>query len=141
MKSATLGAARLSPRGGGGAPSGWASLWECRAARSRQARPEEAQGGELGRCQGGHFERDAAHQLRVQLGRGIEAKARADVLVLEVAIDGLGQPYDTRLEPDRREVLGDQRGVCVRVISTDDDQTVEPLLVRVRVWGLGQGQG
>ena len=36
-------AARSSPRGGGGAPSGWASLWECRAALSRQARPEEPQ--------------------------------------------------------------------------------------------------
>ena len=28
----------------GGAPSSWASPWECRAARGRQARPEEAQG-------------------------------------------------------------------------------------------------
>ena len=44
-----LEAARSSPRGGGGAPSGWASLWECRAARGRQARAEEAQGGEPGR--------------------------------------------------------------------------------------------
>ena len=43
-KSATLEAARLSPRGRGGAPSGRASLWECRAARSRQRRAEEAQG-------------------------------------------------------------------------------------------------
>ena len=43
VKSATLGAARSSTRGGGWAPSGWASLWECRAAQSRQARPEEAQ--------------------------------------------------------------------------------------------------
>ena len=32
VESATLEAARLRPRGGGWAPSGWASLWECRAA-------------------------------------------------------------------------------------------------------------
>ena len=51
VKSATLEAARLSPRGGGGAPSGRASPWECRAAQSRQARPEEAQGERLvGHC-------------------------------------------------------------------------------------------
>ena len=43
MKSATLEAASSATRGGGGAPSGWASLWECRAAQSHQARPEEVQ--------------------------------------------------------------------------------------------------
>ena len=43
VKSASLEAARSSPRGGGGAPSGWASLWEYHAAQSRQARPEEPQ--------------------------------------------------------------------------------------------------
>ena len=43
----------MSPRGGGGAPSGWASLWECRAAQSRQARAEEAQGASWGTAKGG----------------------------------------------------------------------------------------
>ena len=46
MGSAALEAARSSSRGSGGAPSGPAPLppWEeCRAAWSRQARPEEAQ--------------------------------------------------------------------------------------------------
>eukprot|EP00964_Phaeocystis_antarctica_P001686 scaffold881_cov65-Phaeocystis_antarctica.AAC.3 len=44
VQSATLEAASSSSRGSGWAPSGPASpLWECRAARSRQARPEEAQ--------------------------------------------------------------------------------------------------
>ena len=32
VKSASLEATRLSPRGGGGAPCGWASFWEYRAA-------------------------------------------------------------------------------------------------------------
>ena len=42
-KSATLEAASSSTRGSGWAPTGPASSWECRAAQSRQARPEEAQ--------------------------------------------------------------------------------------------------
>eukprot|EP00964_Phaeocystis_antarctica_P036641 scaffold20931_cov54-Phaeocystis_antarctica.AAC.5 len=36
-------AASSSTRGSGWAPGGWASPWECQAAQSRQARPEEAQ--------------------------------------------------------------------------------------------------
>ena len=44
VKWPTLEAASSSPRGGGWAPSGWVSLSEYRAAQSRQARPEEAQG-------------------------------------------------------------------------------------------------
>ena len=43
----------MSPRGGGGAPSGWASLWEYRAAQSRQARAEEAQGASWGTAKAG----------------------------------------------------------------------------------------
>ena len=42
VKSAALEAARSSTRGSGWAPSGSASVWECRAAWSRQARPGEA---------------------------------------------------------------------------------------------------
>eukprot|EP00964_Phaeocystis_antarctica_P153135 scaffold121271_cov51-Phaeocystis_antarctica.AAC.2 len=42
VKSAALEAAGSSIRGGGGAPGGPASSWECRAAQSRQVRPEEA---------------------------------------------------------------------------------------------------
>jgi hypothetical protein len=37
------GGCSSSSRGSGWAPSGPASPWECRAARSHQARPEEAQ--------------------------------------------------------------------------------------------------
>ena len=52
VESATLEAARSSTRGGGWGPSGWASLWEYRAAQSRQARPEEAQGASWGTAKG-----------------------------------------------------------------------------------------
>ena len=41
-----------APRGEDGAPSGWASLWECRAAQSRQARAEEAQEASWGIAKG-----------------------------------------------------------------------------------------
>eukprot|EP00964_Phaeocystis_antarctica_P083851 scaffold52787_cov60-Phaeocystis_antarctica.AAC.2 len=43
VKSAALEAASSSTRGGGWASSGLDSSWECRAAQSHQARPEEAQ--------------------------------------------------------------------------------------------------
>ena len=43
MKSAALEAANSSTRGSGRAPGGPAFSWECRAAQSHQARPEEAQ--------------------------------------------------------------------------------------------------
>ena len=40
---AALEAASSSTRGSGWGPKGLASLWEYRAAQSRQARPQEAQ--------------------------------------------------------------------------------------------------
>ena len=52
VELASLEAARLSPRGRGGAPSGWASIWECRTAQRRQARSEEAQGASSGTAKG-----------------------------------------------------------------------------------------
>ena len=52
VKSAALEAASASTRGSGWAPSGSASPWECRAARSRQARPEEAQEPSWGAAKG-----------------------------------------------------------------------------------------
>eukprot|EP00964_Phaeocystis_antarctica_P009505 scaffold5152_cov56-Phaeocystis_antarctica.AAC.1 len=51
-ESAALEAARPSTKGGGWAPSGWASPWERRAAQSRQARPEEAQAPGWGTAKG-----------------------------------------------------------------------------------------
>ena len=52
VKSAALEAASSSNRGSGWAPSGSASPWECRAAQSRQARPEEAQEPSWGTAKG-----------------------------------------------------------------------------------------
>ena len=48
--------ARSSTRGTGWAPSGWASPWECRAAQSRQARPQEVQEPSWGTAKGWHLD-------------------------------------------------------------------------------------
>ena len=56
------------PEAVAGRPVAGSSLWEYLAAQSRQARPEEAQGGELGHCQGGHFDHAAWQQARYHLG-------------------------------------------------------------------------
>ena len=50
--SAAWEGAGSSSRGGGWPPGGPASPWECRAARSRQARPEEAQAPRRGAAKG-----------------------------------------------------------------------------------------
>ena len=49
-----------------GAPSGWASLWEYRAAQNRQAHAEESPGASSiqGHCQGGHFDHGASTIMR-----------------------------------------------------------------------------
>ena len=52
VDSAALEAARSSTRGGGWALSVPASAWECRAAQSREARPEEAQEPSCGTAKG-----------------------------------------------------------------------------------------
>ena len=53
VRSAAVEAASSSARGSGWALSGPASSWECRAAQSRQVRPEEAQEPSLGTAKGG----------------------------------------------------------------------------------------
>ena len=53
VKSAALVAtSSTSTRGGGWAPTSWVSPWECRAAQSRQAYPEEAQEPSWGTAKG-----------------------------------------------------------------------------------------
>ena len=65
VESAASVAAGSSSRGRGWAPGGPASPWECWAARSRQARPEEARGASWGAAQGGHVERARALPLHL----------------------------------------------------------------------------
>ena len=62
---------------------------------------------------------DVADQLAVGLGRGIEAETRLDVLVLEIAVDRLGNTDHLDLIALLAEELGQQGGVGVAVVSTD----------------------
>ena len=79
-----LKAARFSLRGGDGAPSGWASLWECRAAQGRQARPEEAQGASWGAAKAGTLPMLYAQQVDAQRD-GDDDHTAAHVLLVLVA--------------------------------------------------------
>ena len=68
---------------------------------------------------------NVADQLGVGLAGGVEAEADLDVLVLQVAVNGLGSADHARAAVVLREVLRQQAGVGVRVIAADDDQPVQ----------------
>ena len=67
-------AARSSSRGGGWAHSGSVFSWECRAAQSRQARPEEAQGPSWGPTKGGTKGRTLIMLMHARDGTGAVAR-------------------------------------------------------------------
>ena len=71
-----LEAARSSTRGSGWAPSGPASSWECRAARTRQARPEKAQEPSWGTAQAGTLTLLADYG--VELNQGLLVRVLAE---------------------------------------------------------------
>ena len=66
-KWAALEAAGSGSRGSGWAPSGPASSWECRAAQSRQARPEEAQEPSWGAAKAGTLSTSTTRRCRAAL--------------------------------------------------------------------------
>ncbi len=74
---------------------------------------------------------DVADQLGVDLARRVEAERRLDLLVLHVAVDRLRDADDARLAFLTPQVLGEQRGVRVRIVAADDHQAVEPHLLEV----------
>ena len=78
-----MAAASSSTRGGGWAPApgGPASSWECRAAQSRQARPEEAQEPSWGsHRQGEHFEQALRQAVRKSTSEPIPPIEASDAL-------------------------------------------------------------
>ena len=93
----------MSLRGGGCAPSGWASLWEYQAAQSSQARPEEVQEPSFVTAKAGtsgHFDHAVEQQrgkvlmLVVHLGRvrvrGGRGRGRVWVMLMVGVGVGLG---------------------------------------------------
>ena len=74
---------------------------------------------------------DVADDLGVGLGGGVEAEGALDVLVLQVAVDGLGAADDLDAGIVGGAVLGKNRGVGVGVVTADDDQGVHTVLAAI----------
>ena len=72
---------------------------------------------------------DVADDLAVGLGGGVEAEGALDVLVLQVAVDGLGAADDLNAAVVGSKVLGENRGVGVGVVAADDDDGGDAMLL------------
>ena len=109
VTSAALEAANSSPRGSGWAPSGPASAWECRAALSRQARPEEAQ-----EPSGGTLTMLRCHQRRGSARRSARPSAPSVGTAAGRRTRRPGPSLETPLTRTRRSIgrLPCQRATC-----------------------------
>ena len=74
---------------------------------------------------------DVADDLGIGLGGGIEAERALDVLVLQVAVDGLGAADDLNAGVVSGKVLGQNGSVGVGVVAADDDQSGDAVLLAV----------
>ena len=72
---------------------------------------------------------DVADDLAVGLGGGVEAEGALNVLVLQVAVDGLGAADDLHAGVVSGKILGQHRGVGVGVVAADDDDGVDAVLL------------
>ena len=72
---------------------------------------------------------DVADDLAVGLGGGIEAEGALDVLVLQVAVNGLGAADDLHAGVVSGHVLGQHSGVGVGVVAADDDDGGDAVLL------------
>ena len=74
---------------------------------------------------------DVADDLAVGLGGGVKAEGALDVVVLQVAVDGLGAADDLNAGVVGGAVLSQNGGVGVGVVTADDDQRVDAVLFAV----------
>ena len=74
---------------------------------------------------------NVADDLGVGLGGGVEAEGALDILVLQVAVDGLGAADDLDAGVVGSAVLSQNSGVGVGVVAADDDQRVDTVLAAV----------
>ena len=72
---------------------------------------------------------DVADDLAVGLGSGVEAEGALDVLVLQVAVDGLGATNHLNAAIVGGKILGENRGVGVGVVAADDDDGGDAMLL------------
>lgn len=70
---------------------------------------------------GGGVTLDVTDELGVGLASGVEAKGRFDGVVLEVTVDGFRASDDLDREFFLRIVFGEDAGVGIAVVATDDD--------------------
>ena len=68
---------------------------------------------------------DVADEFAVDAAGGVEAEARLDPLVLEVAVDGLRAADHLDRNVVALEVFGEHAGVGVGVVAADDDQCAD----------------
>ena len=71
---------------------------------------------------------DVADDLAVGLGGGIEAEGALDVLVLQVAVDGLGAADDLHAGIVGGKVLSQHSGVGVGIVAADDHNSGNAVL-------------
>ena len=68
---------------------------------------------------------DVSDQFAVNLGCGIETEGGFNVLVLEVTVDGFGAADDLDGHVVLLVVFSEKTGVCVGVITADDDEGID----------------
>ena len=66
-----------------------------------------------------------AYQLGIGLGGRVEAEARLYLVVLQVAVDGLGAAYHLHAAVLGSIILGQHTGVGVGVVAADDDDGLD----------------
>ena len=72
---------------------------------------------------------DVADDLAVGLGGGVEAEGTLDVLVLQVAVDGLGAADHLNAAVVGGKILGQDCGIGVGVVAADDDDGGDTVLL------------
>eukprot|EP00951_Prasinocladus_malaysianus_P035600 scaffold368029_cov37-Prasinocladus_malaysianus.AAC.1 len=73
----------------------------------------------------GGVDHQVADHFRIHPAGRVEAEARRNLCILQVAIDGLGDADDFGGQPLAAEELGEHGGIGVGVVSADDHQAVE----------------
>ncbi len=72
---------------------------------------------------------DVSDELRVRLGRRVKAKGALDVIVLQVAVDGLRAADDLYADMIRRKILGQDSRIRVGIVAADDDNRCKAMLL------------
>ena len=72
---------------------------------------------------------DVSDDLAVGLGRGIETEGAFDIFVLQVAVDGLRASDDLNAGVVCCEVLSENSGIGIGVVTADDDNRSDAVLL------------